>query len=80
MSTMHLSCSVVIFSTYVATCHCMLYQCILECLTCLLLASGRHNLNFLKNEYHIYKWLRQCLEHGFLLGFMPEFGEGKIEI
>jgi hypothetical protein len=46
--------SVVIFSTYVATCHCMLYQCILECLTCLLLASGRHNLNFLKNEYHIY--------------------------
>jgi hypothetical protein len=22
--------------------------------TCLLLASGRHNLNFLKNEYHIY--------------------------
>jgi hypothetical protein len=46
--------SVGIFSTYVATCHSMLYQCILECLTFLLLASGRHNLNFLKNEYHIY--------------------------
>jgi hypothetical protein len=65
--------SPVIYRSYVATGHCILCQHIRECFVCLLLPSGSHYLNFLRNECHLYiTWMR--LSGVYLILYSYNFG------
>jgi hypothetical protein len=63
--------------SYVTSWHCRLYQRMHECFVCLLLLSGSHNLNFLRNECDLYFTVHQCYQHGFTYRQTSTFSHEK---